>query len=520
VLSGRQCHRARAKQRPGRLVVDRLVAHRRCFHKYLVVILNADNKGEGGIIALVALLNPWHTSSHSQRYRLMLIGLFGAALLYGDGTITPAISVLSAVEGLENATPALTRYVVPIAVVILLLLFFPQRHGTTKIGTFFGPVMLAWFAVIGLLGLNGILSEPGVLVAVRPDYAIGFLSENGLMGFIILGTVFLVVTGAETLYADMGHFGRKPIRLAWFAVALPALLLNYFGQGALILGNPEMAEHPFYGLSPRWMIYPLVALATLATVIASQAVISGTFSLTRQAVQLGQLPRLRIVQTDTEHFGQVYVPAVNWALMIATIWLVLGFRTSTNLGSVYGLAVSLDMVITTVLAYFVARRWKWHPLLAALLALAFLVVDLAFFGANLFKIASGGWYPLSVAMVVFTIMTVWRQGLNNLGPLTQSNREKFDDFLDRLTKTPPQRVPGTAVFMTGSKTEVPSLLSYLLEHSHMLHERVVLVTVATHDVMSRVCQRRNDWKSRNFVLGSIAWLCITGSHRHRTFRLR
>ena len=452
--------------------------------KYLVVILNADNKGEGGIIALVALLNPWRASVRSRRHLLMLLGLFGAALLYGDGTITPAISVLSAVEGLRTATDAFDPYVLPIAVAILLGLFLVQRHGTRKIGALFGPIMLLWFAAIAVLGMVGIAREPGVIAAIRPDYAIRFLSSNGLIGFVILGTVFLSVTGAETLYADMGHFGRRPIRLAWFAIALPALLLNYFGQGALILADRNAALHPFYGLSPGWALYPMVALATFATVIASQAVIAGTFSLTRQAVQLGQLPRLRIVQTDSEHIGQIYIPAVNWGLMIATIWIVLSYRSSTNLGSAYGLAVSTDMVITTILAFFVALRFRWRPALAAVLALLFLTLDLAFFGANLFKIFSGGWYPLAIAAFVFAIMTVWRQGLGRLGELTRENREPLDDFLERLAALPTPRVPGTAVFLTGSKTEAPSLLVHHLEHNRVLHERVILVTVMIDDVPS------------------------------------
>jgi KUP system potassium uptake protein len=450
--------------------------------KYLGVILNADNKGEGGIIALVALLNPWRASMHSRRHVLMLMGLFGAALLYGDGTITPAISVLSAVEGLGTATAAFEPYVIPIAVVILFGLFMVQRHGTSKIGALFGPVMLVWFGALALLGLGGIVQEPSVLAALRPDYAFRFLFGNGLVGFIILGTVFLAVTGAETLYADMGHFGRRPIRLAWFAVALPALLLNYFGQGALILADVENVQHPFYNLSPAWALYPMVVLATSATVIASQAVIAGTFSLTRQAIQLGQLPRLRIVQTDREHIGQIYIPMVNWTLMVATIWLVVSFRSSTNLASAYGIAVSTDMVITTILAFFVALRWGWKPLTAAALALLFLVADLAFFGANLFKISSGGWYPLAVAAAIFAVMAVWRQGLERLGELTRENREPLDAFLERIAAAKTMRVPGTAIFLTGSKNEAPPLLVHHLEHNKVLHERVVLVTVMVNDV--------------------------------------
>lgn len=451
--------------------------------KYLLFILRADNRGEGGIIALVALLNPWRAPPGSRQNVLMLLGLFGAALLYGDGTITPAISVLSAVEGLKVATPTLEPFVVPLAIAILIGLFAAQKHGTSAIGALFGPIMLAWFLVLGALGLWNLIKVPGVLVALSPLYAAHFMIANELAGFVVLGTVFLCVTGAETLYADMGHFGRTPIRLAWFVVVLPALLLNYFGQGALVLHDPGAATNPFYGLAPGWALYPLVALATVATVIASQAVISGAFSLTRQAVQLGQLPRMRIRQTDSERIGQIYVPAVNWTLMIAVIALILGFQSSEKLGSAYGLAVSTDMVITTALAYFVAKRWGWSPIVAGALAVAFLTVDLAFFGANLFKIADGGWYPLAIAAVVFFVMTTWRNGLGQLASLTHENRTKLDDFLEILDRNPPARVPGTAIFMTSSRSEVPPLLVHHLEHTRVLHERVFFVTVVVEDTL-------------------------------------
>ena len=450
--------------------------------KYLLFVLKADNKGEGGIIALVALLNPWRAARGSLRHVLMLMGLFGAALLYGDATITPAISVLSAVEGLKVAAPAFEPWVVPIAVVILLVLFGFQKHGTSNIGALFGPVMLGWFATLAVLGLMGTIGHPQVFAALLPHHAIEFLLTNGLIGFIVLGTVFLAVTGAETLYADMGHFGRQPIRLAWFAVALPALLLNYFGQGALILGDPAASAHPFYGLSPQWAHYPLVILATSATVIASQAVISGTFSLTRQAVQLGQLPRLRIVQTAREHIGQIYIPFVNWALMLATVALVIGFQSSENLASAYGLAVSADMVITTILALFVAVRFGWPLAVATLLAVLFLVIDLAFLGANLFKFLDGGWYPVLIAGAVFAVMGVWRDGLARLHAVTDANREPFDEFFARIEGSSPQRVPGTAVFMTSSKSETPQLITHTLLHNQVLHERIVLVTVSIDDV--------------------------------------
>lgn len=450
--------------------------------KYLLLILQADNRGEGGIIALVALLNPWRAARGSRRNILMVMGLFGAALLYGDGTITPAISVLSAIEGLKVETTAFDPYVVPISVVILLALFASQRHGTTKIGTFFGPVMLAWFVVIALLGLGGIWQAPHVLLAFNPLYAAAFLLGNGLLGFIVLGTVFLAVTGAEALYADMGHFGRAPIRMAWFCLALPALLLNYFGQGALVLHDVNAIEHPFYGLSPQWAHYPLVFLATMATVIASQAVISGVFSLTRQAVQLGQLPRLKIVQTDRDHIGQIYVPTVNALLMIATIGLVVAFGSSERLASAYGLAVSADMVITTILAYFVAVRFGWQPWIVGALAVVFLCVDLLFFAANIFKFFDGGWYPVLLAALVFAVIEIWRSGMAHLRTVAKEGRKSMAEFLDQLQREPVQRIPGTAVFMTSNNTSAPPLLMHLLKFSPLLQENVLFVTVSIGDV--------------------------------------
>jgi KUP system potassium uptake protein len=449
--------------------------------KYLLFVLQADNRGEGGIIALVALLNPWRVPAGSRRHILMLLGLFGAALLYGDGTITPAISVLSAVEGLKVAVPASERFVVPIAIAILLGLFVLQSRGTSRIGALFGPIMFVWFVTIGVLGLVQIADAPQVLAAAHPAYAVDFMAGNGFMGFIILGTVFLAVTGAEALYADMGHFGRDPIRLAWFTVALPGLLLNYFGQGALVLSNPAAVSHPFYGLAPGWSLYPLLLLATLATVIASQAVISGTFSLTRQAVQFSLLPRVRIIQTDPHHVGQIYIPAVNWLLMIATIGLIVGFQSSSNLGAAYGLAVSLDMVITTILAFFVALRWRWNLAAAAILASLFLIVDLAFLGSNLFKLAAGGWYPLTVAALIVIVIGVWRSGIAALGALTDDKRPLLEEFLDGLEKAPPPRLSGTAVFMTGNLSRVPTLLLHHLRHNQALHERILLVKVVVDD---------------------------------------
>ena len=450
--------------------------------KYLLLVMRADNRGEGGIIALVSLLNPRQAKPGSLRFGLVSVGLFGAALLYGDGTITPAISVLSAIEGLNVATSAFQTYVVPITVVILIALFAFQHRGTAAIGAIFGPIMLTWFVILAGLGIGSIVREPGVLWALDPLHAYEYLRTQGWHGFATLGAVFLVVTGGEALYADMGHFGRRPIRAAWFAVVLPALVLNYFGQGALILNDPSAITQPFYRLAPHWALYPLVLLATSATVIASQAVISGVFSLTRQAVQLRLLPRLTIVQTHGEERGQIYIPIVNWLLMVATIGLVLGFRSSGNLASAYGVAISTDMVITTVLAFFVATRWGWNPVRTAVLAFAFLVVDLTFFGANLIKIAEGGWYPLLVGALVFTLMSIWRRGRQLLAERLQAEQEPVAEFVRGLEAKPPVRVAGTAVFLTSSGVTIPAVLRRHLRHNKVLHEQVVLLCVESVEV--------------------------------------
>lgn len=450
--------------------------------KYLLFVMRADNRGEGGILALVAQLNPWRARTGSGRYLLMLMGLFGAALLYGDGTITPAISVLSAVEGLKIATPVFDPYVVPFSIAILVALFFFQHRGTTGVGILFGPIILVWFVVIGALGAHAVWHNPHVLFAVDPRFAIAFFFHNGFTGYLILGAVFLVVTGGEALYADMGHFGRRPIRIAWFGLVLPALMLNYMGQGAYILGTPDALKNPFYHLAPGWALYPLVVLATLATVIASQAVISGAFSLTRQAIQFGQLPRQEIVQTSSEEIGQIYIPIVNWLLMVATIGLVLGFGSSAALASAYGVAVTTTMVITTVLAYFVARQWGWHPVLVAGVIGAFLIVDLAFFGANMFKIADGGWYPLLVGTVVFTLMTTWRTGRMLLSRRLRANRPPLEAFFEELRRKRPVRVPGTAVFMTSDTEGTPPMLPHHLTHNRVLHKQVLLCTLIIEDV--------------------------------------
>jgi KUP system potassium uptake protein len=450
--------------------------------KYLLIVMRADNRGEGGIIALVSLLNPRGAKRGTLRYGLISLGMFGACLLYGDGTITPAISVLSAIEGLEVATPAFGTSIMPITVGILVALFAFQHRGTARIGAVFGPIMLIWFLTLAILGIGGIARHPAVLAALNPFHAYAFFHLHGMIGFAVLGTVFLAVTGGEVLYADMGHFGRAPIRFAWFALVLPSLVLNYFGQGALVLADPQGVSQPFYQLAPIWALYPLVALAATATVIASQAVISGVFSLTQQAVQLGMLPRMTILHTHSEERGQVYIPGMNWLLMMATIGLVLGFRSSGDLASAYGVAISTDMVITTVLTLFVAMRWGWSGLLAGLIAVPFLVIDLAFFGATLLKIPDGGWYPLLLGSLIFAMMLIWRRGCRLLVGQLHGSSQSLDDFVANLTKRPPPRVAGTAVFIATEGLTIPPVLLHHLRHNQALHETVVLLRVETEDI--------------------------------------
>ena len=448
--------------------------------KYLVFVLQADNHGEGGILSLTALATPIKPSGKSERKLLILMGIFGAALLYGDGMITPAISVLSAMEGLTVATPVLGSYVVPVTIVILLALFLFQRRGSAKIGKVFGPITLVWFAALAALGIAQIVRYPEVLSAMNPIHGVDFFFRNGWHGFLILGSVFLVVTGGEALYADMGHFGMRPIRLVWFTVVLPALLLNYFGQGALLLENPLAAENPFYRLAPEWALYPMIVLATAAAVIASQAVITGAYSLTMQAIQLGFSPRLKINHTSTTEYGQIYIPAVNWALLAGCIAIVVGFRTSSNLAAAYGVAVTSTMVITTILFYVVARnRWGWGLLSAGALAAFFLIIDLAFFGANIIKVAQGGWFPLLLALMVFAVMTTWKKGRRILAERSQSDNQPLEDFLEEVARLKPHRVAGTAIFMNGNATRTPPALVNNLEHNKILHEHVLFLTVKT-----------------------------------------
>jgi KUP system potassium uptake protein len=447
--------------------------------KYIAIVMRADNQGEGGILALTALIPPRSEIGLATPV-LVLLGIFGAALLYGDGIITPAITVLSAVEGLNVVTPLLEHYVVPVAVVILVGVFAIQRHGTHRVGAFFGPVMVLWFVVIAVLGLGWIATNPTVLTAFDPRHAVRFFAENGWHGFAVLGSVFLVVTGGEALYADMGHFGKRPIRLAWFALVLPALLINYFGQGALLLADSSAASQPFFMLAPRWATLPLVLLATAAAIIASQALISGAFSLTRQAVQLGYCPRLSIDHTSAHEMGQVYVPQVNWALMAGTLAIVIGFGSSAGLAAAYGIAVTLTMVITALLLHVIlTERWRWPLPLALLVTGVFLSIDLAFFGANVLKIAHGGWLPLAIAALLFTLMTTWKTGRKILGTRLAARATPLADFFQAVEASNPLRVPGTAVFMSGQPHLTPVALVHNLRYNKVLHRHVVVLTVTT-----------------------------------------
>ncbi len=451
--------------------------------KYLIFILKADNHGEGGILALTALVTPVKASAQSARWFLIMLGLFGAALLYGDGIITPAISVLSAVEGLSVATPFFDPYIIPITILILILLFLVQRKGTASVGAVFGPITLLWFISLAVLGILHIADAPQVLGAINPLEGIEFFMRNKWHGFLTLGSVFLVVTGGEALYADMGHFGAKPIRLTWYALVFPALLLNYFGQGALLISDATMAAHPFYNLAPKWALYPMVVLATCATVIASQAVISGAFSLTRQAVQLGYSPRLMIEHTSAEQIGQIYLPMVNWALMISCIALVLGFGSSSRLAAAYGIAVTTTMVITTILFFMVAHeRWKWSLWLAIPVCGLFLIIDLGFFGANILKITDGGWIPIAIAAAVFTLLTTWKTGRRILGVRLRARTVPIEKYLAELKQRRITRVPGTAVFMYGSLTGTPPTLIRNIKHNKVLHEQNIILTVQTEEV--------------------------------------
>ena len=450
--------------------------------KYAILILRADNHGEGGIVALLALLNARHAPARSWRAFLLIVGLVGAALLYGDGVITPAISVLSAIEGLKLDAPKLAPMVVPITIAILAALFYVQSRGTGFIGSIFGPVMLVWFVAIGLLGIGGIMRVPGVLAALSPLPAIAFLMHAGPgIGFAVLGAAFLAVTGGEAMYADLGHFGATPIRVGWFGVVLPCLALNYFGQGALLLADPRAVENPFYLLAPRWAHYPLVAFATLATIIASQSIITGAYSLTQQAVQLGFLPRLGVFHTASMARGQIYMPMVNWMLAVGTLAAVVIFGSSDALGGAYGIAVSLLMAITTLLAALVALQWGYNPLAVVAVNGFFLIIDLIFVSANATKLFAGGWFPLLLAVLVAFLMMTWRKGAGLVEQARARLRQPEDEFVRTLLAAPPLRLPGTAAVFTAATSGVPLALSHHLKHNRVLHERVLLISGLTTD---------------------------------------
>jgi KUP system potassium uptake protein len=451
--------------------------------KYVTLIMRADNRGEGGIMALIALAQQAIRKTPHWRQPLLLIGVFGASLFYGDAVLTPAISVLSAIEGLEVGTTAFKPYVVPLAVGVLLALFAFQSRGTAAVGRLFGPITMVWFFAIGAAGIHGIVREPAILKALSPHYALGFITSHGMASFVVLGSVVLAVTGAEALYADMGHFGKGPVRLAWFSLVAPALVLNYFGQGALLMAQPAAVQNPFYLLFPSWSLYPMVALATAATVIASQATISGAYSLTKQAVQLGFLPRMTIVHTSAREMGQVYIPAINWLLCFTVIAAVIGFGSSSRLAGAYGVAVTATMLVDTLLTFFVIRYGWGYPLALCIAATGFFaVIDLAFFSATLVKIADGGWFPLAIGAAVYVTMATWRRGREVLFEHLNAESVPLAPFLESLFRDPPQRVPGTAVFLTATPDATPHALLHNLNHNKVLHERVVFLTVQIRDV--------------------------------------
>jgi len=451
--------------------------------KYVLLILRADNHGEGGLIAMLALASQAVKDRPKLRERLLLLGIFGTAIFFGDGVITPAVSVLSAVEGLEVAAPALHRFVVPLTLAVLTVLFAAQRFGTAAVGRYFGPVTLLWFAVLVALGLPHIVANPAVLAALSPHHAIGFMVSHPGTAFVALGAVVLCVTGAEALYADLGHFGRKPIRLAWFAVVMPALVVNYFGQGAMLLAHPENVRNPFYEMAPSWALYPLIALATMATVIASQALITAAFSVTKQAIQLGYLPRLRLLHTSIRETGQIYVPFVNWTLYGCIVVAVLAFGSSGALASAYGIAVTLDMTITTVMTFFVIRHaWRLPLPLCVAATGFFFLVDIVFFSANAVKVLEGGWFPLLIGAAMFTLMTTWQRGRQLMGERLRSEAIDLDAFLDSVFLSPPLRVPGTAVFLNAEKGATPFALLHNLKHNKVLHQQNLFVTVVHHEV--------------------------------------
>ena len=473
--------------------------------KYVALVLRADNNGEGGLIAMLALASNAVKDKPKLRRLLLIVGIFGTSLFYGDGVITPAISVLSAVEGLEVVSPAFAQGVIPITLAILFALFAVQKKGTAGIGKFFGPVTLVWFLVIALLGVSQIVTHPEILKALSPHYAVIFMWSNPGTTFIILGAVVLCVTGAEALYADLGHFGKKPIRLAWFSIVMPCLVLNYFGQGALLLNNPEAVKNPFYLMAPDWALLPLVGLATLATVIASQALITGAFSVTKQAIQMGYLPRLRILHTSVRDTGQIYMPFINWGLFVVIVLAVVMFRSSSNLAAAYGIAVCTDMLITTILTFYVVRYgWKYPLWLCIAATGIFFVVDFAFFASNLMKLFAGGWFPLVIGGIVFTLMMTWKQGRHILNEKMRIDAIDLPSFLDAVFVSPPARVEGTAVFLTAEPGTVPNALLHNLKHNKVLHAQNLFVTVRNHEVPWIGMNRRLEIES----LGHDCWQVI------------
>ena len=451
--------------------------------KYVLFVMRANNHGEGGILALKALALRTAPAGSKRSLLIIMAGVFGACMFYGDAIITPAISVLSAVEGMEVISPDFTRYVIPVTICILVVLFFIQKTGTAIVGQLFGPVMLIWFGVIGLMGLNQVVQNPAIFGAINPMYAIHFMDEHALQGFIVLGAVFLVLTGAEALYADMGHFGAKPIRMGWFFIVMPCLILNYFGQGAMFLSHPEAITNPFFLMVPEGFVFPLVILATLATVIASQAVISGAFSMTSQAILLGFVPRMKVRHTSDREIGQIYMPLVNWTLLILVVAVVLAFKKSENLAAAYGIAVTTTMIVTTFLAAIVMRVvWRWNTLLVTLVISAFLIVDLAFLTANLLKILEGGWFPLLLGAACFLLLMTWYQGRQLLRRRAVKEGIELKGFIDMLMMNPPHRVEGTAIFLTAHVDYLPVSFLHNLKHNHVLHERVFFLKVSIWDV--------------------------------------
>ncbi len=450
--------------------------------KYVSLILRADNNGEGGLIAMLALASQAVKDRPKLRARLLLLGIFGTAIFFGDGVITPAVSVLGAVEGLEVAAPGLHRFVVPISLVVMVVLFSAQRFGTATVGRFFGPVTLIWFVALVALGLPHIAAHPQVLMALSPHFAVGFLLAHPGIAFVALGSVVLCVTGAEALYADLGHFGKRPIRLAWFVIVMPALLVNYFGQGAMLLVTPENARNPFYEMAPQWALFPLIVLATAAAVIASQALITAAFSVAKQAMQLGYLPRLRILHTSVRETGQIYVPFVNWALFVCVVFAVVMFGSSSALASAYGIAVTIDMTITTVMTFFVIR-WAWKlPLPVCIAATGFFfIVDIVFFAANAVKVLEGGWFPLVIGGGIFVLMTTWKRGRRLLADRLRDESIELVPFLESIFISPPVRVSGTAVFLSAEKGSTPFALLHNLKHNKVLHEQNLFVTVQHHE---------------------------------------